>query len=63
MKQNEDTIITDTHFEKNVCTVDEYFYQFYEGQFSLFTKHNIKLYTFGDVLDRRKFVSYRIART
>ena len=59
-------IITDTHFGARNDSVqfDEYFYQFYEGQFFPYLqKHNIKtVIHLGDVLDRRKFVSYRIAK-
>ena len=59
-------IITDTHFGARNDSVqfDEYFYQFYEGQFFPYLqKHNIKtVLHLGDVLDRRKFVSYRIAK-
>ena len=59
-------IITDTHFGARNDSVqfDEYFYQFYEGQFFPYLqKNNIKtVLHLGDVLDRRKFVSYRIAK-
>ena len=59
-------IINDTHFgARNANTnFNEYFYQFYEGQFFPYLqKHNIKtVLHLGDVLDRRKFVSYRIAK-
>ena len=59
-------IITDTHFGARNDSVqfDDYFYQFYEGQFFPYLqKNNIKtVLHLGDVLDRRKFVSYRIAK-
>ncbi len=59
-------IITDTHFgaRNDNMNFNEYFYQFYEGQFFPFLQqHNIKtVIHLGDVLDRRKFVSYRIAK-
>ena len=58
-------LITDTHFgaRNDNLNFNEYFYQFYEGLFFPFLqqnniKHCIHL---GDVLDRRKYISYRIA--
>ena len=59
-------LITDTHFgaRNDNLNFNEYFYQFYEGVFFPFLqqnniKHCIHL---GDVLDRRKYISYRIAK-
>ena len=59
-------LITDTHFgaRNDNLNFNEYFYQFYEGLFFPFLqqnniKHCIHL---GDVLDRRKYISYRIAK-
>ena len=59
-------MITDTHFgaRNDNLNFNEYFYQFYEGLFFPFLqqnniKHCIHL---GDVLDRRKYISYRIAK-
>ena len=59
-------IITDTHFgaRNDNTNYNDYFYQFYEGQFFPFLQqNNIKtVIHLGDVMDRRKFVSYRIAK-
>ena len=59
-------LITDTHFgaRNDNINFNEYFYKFYEGIFFPYLqqnniKHCIHL---GDVLDRRKYVSYRIAK-
>ena len=59
-------LITDTHFgaRNDNINFNEYFYQFYEGIFFPFLeqnniKHCIHL---GDVFDRRKYISYRIAK-
>ena len=59
-------LITDTHFgaRNDNLNFNDYFYKFYEGVFFPYLlendiKHCIHL---GDVLDRRKFVSYRIAK-
>ena len=59
-------IITDTHFgaRNDNNNFNEYFYKFYEEQFFPYLKeHNIKdCIHLGDIMDRRKFVSYRIAK-
>ena len=59
-------IITDTHFgaRNDNTNFNDYFYQFYEGQFFPFLQqNNIKIVIhLGDVMDRRKFISYRIAK-
>lgn len=59
-------IITDTHFgaRNDNTNFNDYFYQFYEGQFFPFLQqNNIKtVIHLGDVMDRRKFISYRIAK-
>ena len=59
-------IITDTHFgaRNDNVNFNDYFYKFYEGQFFPFLQqNNIKnVIHLGDVMDRRKFVSYRIAK-
>ena len=59
-------IITDTHFgaRNDNTNYNDYFYQFYEGQFFPFLQqNNIKtVIHLGDVMDRRKFISYRIAK-
>ena len=59
-------LLTDTHFgaRNDNLNFNDYFYQFYEGVFFPYLqqnniKHCIHL---GDVLDRRKYVSYRIAK-
>ena len=60
------SIITDTHFgaRNDNNNFNEYFYKFYEEQFFPFLKeHNIKdCIHLGDIMDRRKFVSYRTAK-
>lgn len=59
-------LITDTHFgaRNDNANFNEYFYKFYEGVFFPYLhQHNIKTCIhLGDVMDRRKFVSYRIAK-
>ena len=59
-------IITDTHFgaRNDNNNFNEYFYKFYEEQFFTYLKeHNIKdCLHLGDIMDRRKFVSYRTAK-
>ena len=59
-------IITDTHFgaRNDNVNFNDYFYKFYEGQFFPFLQqNNIKnVIHLGDVMDRRKFVSYRTAK-
>ena len=59
-------LITDTHFgaRNDNINFNDYFYQFYEGIFFPYLqqnniKHCIHL---GDVFDRRKYISYRIAK-
>lgn len=58
-------LITDTHFgaRNDNLTFNEHFYKFYdEVFFPYLIKNDIKTVVhLGDVLDRRKFVSYRIA--
>jgi DNA repair exonuclease SbcCD nuclease subunit len=59
-------IITDTHFgaRNDNVNFNDYFYNFYEGQFFPYLQqNNIKnVIHLGDVMDRRKFISYRIAK-
>ena len=59
-------IINDTHFgARNDNThFNEYFYQFYESVFFPYlAQHNIKTCIhLGDLMDRRKFVSYKTAK-
>ena len=59
-------LITDTHFgaRNDNMNFNEYFYQFYDGVFFPYLQqHNIKhCIHLGDVLDRRKYISYRIAK-
>jgi len=59
-------LLTDTHFgaRNDNVNFNEYFYNFYEGVFFPYLqqnniKHCIHL---GDLMDRRKFVSYRILK-
>ena len=59
-------IITDTHFgaRNDNVNFNDYFFNFYEGQFFPYLQqHGIKdVIHLGDVMDRRKFISYRIAK-
>lgn len=59
-------IITDTHFgaRNDNQNFNEYFFKFYEEQFFPYLKeNNIKhCIHMGDIMDRRKFLSYRIAK-
>ena len=59
-------LITDTHFgaRNDNQNFNEYFFQFYENQFFPYLKeHNItNVVHLGDVMARRKYVSYRIAK-
>lgn len=59
-------LLTDTHFgaRNDNVNFNDYFYQFYEGVFFPYLqqngiKHCIHL---GDLMDRRKYVSYRILK-
>ena len=59
-------IITDTHFgaRNDNVNFNEYFYQFYEGVFFPYLQqHNIKtVLHLGDLMDRRKYVSFKTAK-
>ena len=59
-------LITDTHFgaRNDNSNFNEYFFEFYEKQFFPYLKeHDITdVIHLGDVMDRRKYVSYRIAK-
>jgi len=59
-------LITDTHFgaRNDNLNFNEYFFDFYENQFFPYLKeNNIKtVIHLGDVMDRRKYISYRIAK-
>lgn len=59
-------LITDTHFgaRNDNLAFNEYFFKFWEQTFFPYlVEHNIKtVIHLGDVMDRRKFVSYRIAK-
>lgn len=59
-------LITDTHFgaRNDNLAFNEYFYQFWENTFFPYIeKHGIDtVIHLGDVMDRRKFVSYKIAK-
>ena len=59
-------LLTDTHFgaRNDNLNFNDYFYEFYEGVFFPYLqqnniKHCIHL---GDLMDRRKYVSYRILK-
>ena len=58
-------LLNDTHFgARNDSSIfDEYFYKFYDDIFFPYLKqHNIKtLIHLGDIVDRRKYINYRIA--
>ena len=59
-------LLTDTHFgaRNDNLNFNDYFYQFYEGVFFPYLQHNnIKhCIHLGDLMDRRKYVSYRILK-
>lgn len=59
-------MITDTHFgaRNDNANFNDYFYKFYEGVFFPYLhQHGIKTCIhLGDVMDRRKFVSYKTAK-
>ena len=59
-------IITDTHFgaRNDNDNFNEYFYEFYEGVFFPYLQtHNIiTVLHLGDLMDRRKYVSYKTAK-
>ena len=59
-------LVTDTHFgaRNDHDHFNTYFYKFYEDIFFPYLKeHNIKTCIhLGDVMDRRKFVSYKTAK-
>ena len=59
-------LITDTHFgaRNDSLAFNEYFYKFWEEIFFPYLdEHNIKtVIHLGDLMDRRKFVSYKIAK-
>ena len=58
-------LLNDTHFgARNDSSIfDDYFYKFYDDVFFPYLKaHNIKtLIHLGDIVDRRKYINYRIA--
>ena len=59
-------LITDTHFgaRNDNLNFNEYFYKFYEDIFFPYLKENniTTVIHLGDVMDRRKYISYRIAK-
>jgi len=59
-------LITDTHFgaRNDNLNFNEYFYKFYEEQFFPYLRENniTNVIHLGDVMDRRKYISYRIAK-
>ena len=59
-------LITDTHFgaRNDNLNFNEYFYKFYEELFFPYLEENdiTTVIHLGDVMDRRKFISYRIAK-
>ena len=59
-------LITDTHFgaRNDNLNFNEYFYKFYEDLFFPYLKENniTTVIHLGDVMDRRKYISYRIAK-
>ena len=59
-------LITDTHFgaRNDNLNFNEYFYKFYEDLFFPYLEENdiTTVIHLGDVMDRRKFISYRIAK-
>ena len=58
-------LLNDTHFgaRNDSLIFDDYFHKFYNDIFFPYLKeHNIKtLIHLGDIVDRRKFINYRIA--
>ncbi len=58
-------LLNDTHFgaRNDSIIFDDYFHKFYDEIFFPYLKeHNIKtLIHLGDVVDRRKFINYRVA--
>ena len=59
-------LITDTHFgaRNDNLNFNEYFYKFYEEMFFPYLRENniTNVIHLGDVMDRRKYISYRIAK-
>ena len=59
-------MVTDTHFgaRNDSLAFNDYFFQFYEQIFFPYLKENdiTTVVHLGDVMDRRKFVSYRLAK-
>ena len=59
-------LITDTHFgaRNDNLNFNDYFYKFYEELFFPYLKENniTTAIHLGDVMDRRKYISYRIAK-
>ena len=59
-------LITDTHFgaRNDNLAFNEYFYEFWENTFFPYVKEKgiDTVIHLGDVMDRRKFVSYKIAQ-
>ena len=59
-------LITDTHFgaRNDNSNFNEYFFEFYEKQFFPYLEENdiTDVIHLGDVMDRRKFVSYKTAK-
>ena len=58
-------LLNDTHFgaRNDSLIFDDYFHKFYDDVFFPYLKeHNIQtLIHLGDIVDRRKFINYRIA--
>ena len=59
-------LITDTHFgaRNDNLNFNEYFYKFYKELFFPYLRENniTNVIHLGDVMDRRKYISYRIAK-
>ena len=59
-------LITDTHFgaRNDNLNFNEYFYKFYDELFFPYLRENniTNVIHLGDVMDRRKYISYRIAK-
>ena len=59
-------LITDTHFgaRNDNSNFNDYFFEFYEKQFFPYLEENdiTDVIHLGDVMDRRKFVSYKTAK-